>query len=81
MEDDIINDEDEDYNNYEDDYIENEINEENDNVQNQENNNNQLIDFEIIQNSEIIKKRDAIINNFMECSNLSYDEAELVLVY
>ena len=81
MEDDIINDEDEDYNNYEDDYIENEINEENENVQNQENNNNQLIDFEIIQNSEIIKKRDAIINNFMECSNLSYDEAELVLVY
>ena len=38
-------------------------------------------DYEIIQNSEIIKKRDAIINQFIEFSNLSYDEAELVLIY
>ena len=38
-------------------------------------------DYEIIKNSEIIKKRDAIINQFIEFSNLSYDEAELVLIY
>ena len=38
-------------------------------------------DYEIIQNSEIIKKRDAIIEKFIEFSNLSYDEAELVLIY
>ena len=38
-------------------------------------------DYEIIQNSEIIKKRDAIIAKFIECSCLTYDEAELVLIY
>ena len=73
--------EDIDYNNYEDDYAENEIIEENkDEKQDNLINTNQLNDYEIIQNSEIIKKRDVIINNFIECSNLNYDEAELVLV-
>ena len=38
-------------------------------------------DFEIIKNSEIIKKRDIIIEKFIEFSNLCYDEAELVLIY
>ncbi len=73
--------EDIDYNNYEDDYAENEIIEENkDQKQNNLIDTSQLNDYEIIQNSEIIKKRDVIINNFIECSNLNYDEAELVLV-
>ena len=39
-----------------------------------------IIDYEIIQNSEIIKKRDKIIENFKECTDLNKDEAELVLI-
>ena len=39
------------------------------------------IDFEIIQNSEVIKKRDEIIEEFINFSCLNYDEAELVLIY
>ena len=75
-----INEDENDYINYEDDYMENEIIEEN-NVNKNYNVNDRLEEFEIIQNSEIIKNRDVIINNFMEFSNLNYDEAELVLVY
>ena len=41
---------------------------------------NKTVDFEIIKNSEIIKKRDIIINKFIESSCLNYDEAELVLM-
>ena len=78
MEDEIDYDDDE-CNNYEYDYQENEIIEENIDTK-KENNNSQLLEYEIIPNSEIIKKRDIIINNFIECSNLIYDEAELVLV-
>ena len=78
MEDDIDYDEN-DYNNYEEDCQENEIIEENPDTK-KENDNCKSIDYEIIQNSEIIKNRDVIINNFIECSNLVYDEAELVLV-
>ena len=39
------------------------------------------IDYEIIQNSEIIKKREGIIEKFVECSCLKNDEAELVLIF
>ena len=39
------------------------------------------IDVEIIQNSEVIKKRDEIIEEFINFSCLNYDEAELVLIY
>ena len=42
--------------------------------------NNPIIDYEIIQNSEIIKKRDKVIENFKECTDLNKDEAELVLI-
>ena len=77
MEDEIDYDDNE-CNNYEDDYQENEIIEENKETK-KENNNSQSLEYEIIPNSEIIKKRDIIINNFIECSNLIYDEAELVL--
>jgi ariadne-1 len=69
---------------YEDEYNENEINEDN-NIKEDEKTNVDLskkptIEYEIIQNSEIIKKRDLVISNFIECSCLNYDEAELVLV-
>ena len=37
-------------------------------------------DYEIIPYKEIIKKRDVIINKFIEFSDLCYDEAELVLI-
>jgi hypothetical protein len=78
MEDDIDYEENEN-NNYEDDCQDNEIIEDN-SITNKENDSGKSLDFEIIQNSEIIKNRDVIINNFIECSNLAYDEAELVLV-
>ena len=78
MEDDIDYDENEN-NNYEDDCQDNEIIEDN-SITKKENDNGKSLDYEIIQNSEIIKNRDVIINNFIECSNLAYDEAELVLV-
>lgn len=75
----------EDYN-YEDEYNEDEIYEDN-NIKEDEKENkiNDLykkatFDYEIIQNSEIIKKRDAVIEKFIECSCLNYDEAELVLI-
>ena len=78
---DEINEDDNDCDNYIDDYDENEINDENENDESkQKSNNNKLEDFEIIPNSEIIKKRDVVINNFIECSNLNYDDGELVLV-
>ena len=68
MEDEIDYDDNE-CNNYEDDYQENEIIEKNKETK-KENNNSQSLEYEIIPNSEIIKKRDIIINNFIECSNL-----------
>ena len=87
MEDEEIN-YDEEYNeNYDEDYNDEEYNYEEDNKEEKkekENNNiykNPIIDYEIIQNSEIIKKRDGIIEKFIECSCLTYDEAELVLIY
>ena len=65
--------------NYEDDYNEQELNNDADNEKKDE---KQLTaDYEIIKNSEIIKKRDKIIEQFIECSCLNYDEAELVLIY
>ena len=65
--------------NYEDDYNEQELNND---VDNEKKDEKQLIaDYEIIKNSEIIKKRDKIIEQFIECSCLNYDEAELVLIY
>ena len=42
---------------------------------------NPITDYEIIPNSEVIKKRDEVIEKFIECSCLNYDEAELVLIY
>ena len=80
--------EDDDYN-PEEDYNEDYNAEEEDDYQKEEKdekiktnlNEPQTKDYEIIQNSEIIKKRDEIINKFIEFSNLNYDEAELVLVY
>ena len=80
--------EDDDYN-PEEDYNEDYNSEEEDDYQKEEKdekiktnlNEPQTKDYEIIQNSEIIKKRDEIINKFIEFSNLNYDEAELVLVY
>ena len=83
MEDEI--DYDEDYN-YEEDYNEEDICEENNNKIDEKKQSNDIykkpiLDFEIIQNSEIIKKRDEIIHKFIECSCLDYDEAELVLIY
>ena len=83
MEDEIDYDE----NNYEEeDYIEDEIDE--DNIKNdiKEKKFDDLYqkpstDFEIIQNSKIIQKRDDIIQKFIESSCLNYDEAELVLIY
>lgn len=64
--------------NYEDDYNEQELN----NVIYNENKEVKklTIDYEIIKNSEIIKKRDKLIEQFIECSCLNYDEAELVLI-
>ena len=70
--------------NYEDEYNDNEVCEDNIKEGEKEKNNDiykkASIDYEIIQNSEIIKKRDAIIEKFIECSCLIYDEAELVLI-
>ena len=72
----------EDYNDYNEEDIEDNNKEEEKNIKNEINLNEQPIkDYEIIQNSEIIKKRDIIIQKFIEFSNLSYDEAELVLIY
>ena len=51
-----------------------------DNMGQSNENSNPIIDYEIIKDSEIIKKRDIIINKFIECSCLSYDESELVLM-
>ena len=74
----------EDYN-YEEDYCEDEIEEENKKVDEKKQSNDlynkSTLDYEIIQNSEIIKKRDEVIQKFIECSCLDYDEAELVLIY
>ena len=64
---------------YEEEYDEQEMNSENIGFDN-ESNKKEIIEYEIIKNSEVIKKRDLIIHNFMECSCLNYDEAELVLM-
>ena len=71
---------------YVDDYIDEDINdlEKNEENSEKENNNNKInetLEYEILKNDEFIKKRDLIIEKFIECSNLEYDEAELVLHY
>ena len=38
-----------------------------------------ILDYEIIEPDQIMKNRESLIAEFMECSCLSYDEAELVL--
>ena len=48
---------------------------------NNDNKINIISEYEILKNDEFIKKRDLIIEKFMECSCLGYDEAELVLLY
>ena len=68
----------EDYN--EEDYEENNIKEEKKEKNEIKLNEKAVKDYEIIQYKEIIKKRDAIINKFIEFSELNYDEAELVLI-
>ena len=68
----------EDYN--EEDYEENNIKEEKEEKNEIKLNEKAVKDYEIIQYKEIIKKRDAIINKFIEFSELNYDEAELVLI-
>ena len=67
-------------NKIEDEYDDNEINNEIDIDDEKKDNNIKTTNYEIIKNSEIIKKRDVIIEKFVECSCLNYDEAELVLV-
>ena len=71
--------------NYEEEYNEDDIVEENNKIDEKKESNDlykkPILDFEIIQNSEIIKKRDEVIHRFIECSCLDYDEAELVLIY
>ena len=62
--------------NYENDCVESNLNDDNQISQIP----NKTVDFEIIKNSEIIKKRDIIINKFIESSCLNYDKAELVLM-
>ena len=42
-------------------------------------NSNQNLDYEIIEPNKILKNRESLIEQFMECSCLNYDEAELVL--
>ena len=64
---------------YEEEYDEQEMNSENIGFDN-ELNKKEIIEYEVIKNSEVIKKRDLIFHNFMECSCLNYDEAELVLM-
>ena len=72
----------EDYNEYnEDDIEDNNIKEETNKKDDFNLGEQSSKDYEIIKNSEIIKKRDKVIKKFIEFSNLCYDEAELVLVY
>lgn len=40
---------------------------------------NQNLDYEIVEPNKIIKKRESLIEQFIECSCLNYDEAELIL--
>ena len=73
--------------NYEEEYNnEDDIKEDDNKKETKKNESNEIytkpiLDYEIIQNSEVIKKRDTIIEKFIEYSCLNYDEAELVLVY
>ena len=50
-----------------------------DNIMDIEQNNNQTLDYEIIEQENIMKNRESLIGDFMEFSCLNYDEAELVL--
>ena len=71
----------EDYNDYNEDEEENEKKENKNEIKEINLNKQNINDYEIIQNKEIIKKRDAIIEEFINYSQLTYDEAELVLIY
>ena len=71
----------EDYNDYNEDEEENETKDNKNEIKEINLNEQNINDHEIIQNKEIIKKRDAIIEEFINYSQLTYDEAELVLIY
>ena len=71
----------EDYNDYNEDEEENETKDNKNEIKEINLNEQNINDYEIIPNKEIIKKRDAIIEEFINYSQLTYDEAELVLIY
>ena len=56
--------------NYEEEYEINDIDKKNSNL---------ILDYEIEEPEKIMKNRESLIEEFIECSCLNYDEAELVL--